>query len=141
MLSRCGGYTTAVLLVLLLPVPAQDSGGAAAEEAADSGDQTSRRPPVASPCEFPTNWRGEYFQGSLREPFVLTTQNFGPEGLCYRGHADGTFIIFNRAEKCYKCLRVWERHKNVLEYKLGTCRKYESPGEEFCTIQEDAPYR
>ncbi len=80
-------------------------------------------------------------QGSLREPFLLTTQNFGPEGLCYRAHADGSYVIFNRGEKCYKCLRVWERHKNVLEYKLGACRRYEGPGEDFCTIPPETQYR
>jgi hypothetical protein len=136
----------AALLLLLLPPPAAQDGGGVGPDDNDNaetggGGGARLRKPASSPCEFPPRWRGEYFQGSLREPFHVTTQNFGPEGLCYRAHADGTYIIFNRGEKCYKCLRVAERHANVLEYQLGTCRRYESPGEEFCTIPAEAPFR
>jgi hypothetical protein len=154
-MGRVGGgggtATTAaasVLLILLLHLPGhQDGGGGVAAvisgggQGPDDGSSGSSGSGQPSPCEFPSRWRGEFFQGGLREVFHVTTQNFGPEGLCYRAHADGTFIIFNRSEKCYKCLRVWERHRNVLEYQLGRCRKYESPGEDFCAIEETAPYR
>jgi hypothetical protein len=53
----------AVLLILLLHLPAQDGVGATPNDATDNTD----RPTAASPCEFPANWRGEYFQAWTKE--------------------------------------------------------------------------
>ena len=45
-----------------------------------------------------------------------------------------------RPEKCFQCLQVWERHENVLQYKLGQCVKNKKKlGKEGCKIPDEAP--
>merc|ERR1740137_195576 len=76
-------------------------------------------------CKFPDELRGSFFLGGSRDSFTIDTQNFGTAGLCYMVHDKLRYTIYKRPEKCFQCLQIWERHENVIQYKLGDCVKKE----------------
>ena len=49
------------------------------------------------------------------------------------------FTILKRPEKCFQCLQIWERHENVLQFKLGECLKTGRNTKDKCKIPDSAP--
>ena len=49
------------------------------------------------------------------------------------------FTILKRPEKCFQCLEVWERHENVIQFKVGDCHKAGRHNKEPCKVPDSAP--
>jgi len=91
-------------------------------------------------CKFPNEWRGSFFLGGSRDSFTIDAQKFGTAGFCYRVHDRLQYTLYKRPDKCFVCLKVWERHDNALQFKLSECVKKENFKEEVCLIAEETPF-
>jgi len=91
-------------------------------------------------CKFPNEWRGSFFLGGSRDSFTIDTQKFGTAGFCYRVYDRVQYTLYKRPDKCFQCLKVWERHENTLQYKLSDCVSKANFKEGDCDISEETPF-
>ncbi|XP_017297916.1 uncharacterized protein LOC103505445 isoform X2 [Diaphorina citri] len=100
-------------------------------------------------CTFPTAWYGKWFQAGV-ESYVEFNATYmdmkGPcKGSCYISGADGRkFILQDKTEDpsdpTFKCVAVFVKHTNVLQYKeVGRCEGNQDDLEECCTLYSDNP--
>ena len=91
-------------------------------------------------CKFPDEWRGSFFLGGSRDSFTIDTQKFGTAGFCYRVQDRLQYTLYKRPDKCFQCLKIWERHENAIQYKLSDCVSKDYFKEGVCDIPEETPF-
>uniref|UniRef100_A0A1B6KQ90 Uncharacterized protein n=1 Tax=Graphocephala atropunctata TaxID=36148 RepID=A0A1B6KQ90_9HEMI len=82
-------------------------------------------------CLFPLDWTGRWFQSGIGHLTVNSTY-FESKGECVQIEGD-KYIVNERVEKdpCKRCIAVYKRHDNVIQYKESNCLSYDSL-EELC---------
>ncbi|XP_054719220.1 uncharacterized protein LOC129228562 [Uloborus diversus] len=89
-------------------------------------------------CEFPTRWTGIWFQKGVHPPIKIQKDIFSFRGKCLA--ADGhMFYIEDTKEKCFRCVVIYEKHPNVLQYRETFCDGYRSLSQACSIINADAP--
>ncbi|XP_059099729.1 uncharacterized protein LOC131893644 [Tigriopus californicus] len=76
-------------------------------------------------CEFPDKWEGGWFLINERDPLMVSKDELGILGICFQAVESANdqqqFILFERIQKCYRCITIQERHENVLQFRMSTC--------------------
>ncbi|CAN8028560.1 unnamed protein product, partial [Ixodes persulcatus] len=67
-------------------------------------------------CEFPAEWRGDWFQKGEPEPIRIGRTNISTKGTCREAH-DNKFLVEAPNTNCLKCIGIGAKHANVLQYK------------------------
>lgn len=67
-------------------------------------------------CEFPAEWRGDWFQKGEPEPIRIGRTNISTKGICKEAH-DKKFLVEVPNTNCLKCIGIGAKHDNVLQYK------------------------
>ncbi|BES94592.1 Hypothetical protein NTJ_07401 [Nesidiocoris tenuis] len=90
-------------------------------------------------CQFPTSWAGQWFQLGLDKPVININSSFiETKGECSQSDRE-KFLVFDKKDKCYRCIVMYEKHTNVLQYKETFC-EYEKSLDALCSnINGDAP--
>lgn len=110
MVDRAVGWQAPTFLVLAhwaaqcWAAREKGSGGARSEDEDGSDGRTG----ASDGCRFPDHWQAAYFLGGSRDAFNIGDQNFGTEGFCFRQHASNKFTVYNRPNKCFRCIQVIE---------------------------------
>uniref|UniRef100_A0A1W7RAD8 Uncharacterized protein n=1 Tax=Hadrurus spadix TaxID=141984 RepID=A0A1W7RAD8_9SCOR len=71
-------------------------------------------------CQFPSEWTGMWFQKGVQRSIRIQNNTISTKGVCKKFEGD-KFIIENKMERCYRCLAIYEKHPNVLQYKETYC--------------------
>jgi len=77
-------------------------------------------------CQFPPEWEGIWFQNTVRPYITIDATSISNQGQCTKSDFRGEkFIIkVDGDRKCYKCIVMYQKHHNVLQYKETTkCSK------------------
>ncbi|XP_023344916.1 uncharacterized protein LOC111714108 [Eurytemora carolleeae] len=72
-------------------------------------------------CELPPSWVGNWFESGVREGVNITLLELSHKGTCIRSRQQNQFIFKDRHEGCYRCLSMYEKHANILQYKESRC--------------------
>ena len=87
-------------------------------------------------CVLPESWQGTWSElkqikeslkfgstldglyGAVRRSSAieLTAKNFLSKGQCSLRHGD-LYLFHDRLEKCHRCLRIVQKHLNVIQYR------------------------
>ncbi|KAG8195918.1 hypothetical protein JTE90_001152 [Oedothorax gibbosus] len=94
--------------------------------------------PTSSGCEFPAKWTGTWFQKGVHPPIKIEKDIFSLKGKCLSADAH-MFYIEDKNEKCYRCVVIYEKHPNVLQYRETYCDGFKSLHQACSTINADAP--
>lgn len=85
-------------------------------------------------CEFPAEWRGDWFQKGEPDPIRIGRTNISTKGVCREVH-DNKFLVENPNSRCLRCIGIGAKHPNVLQYKetpyCSTHRSHEEVCREF----------
>ncbi|XP_014254350.1 uncharacterized protein LOC106669393 isoform X2 [Cimex lectularius] len=89
-------------------------------------------------CKFPASWTGQWFQSGIHKPNIaINLTHIETKGQCVEKE-DSKYLLFDRKEKCYRCIAMYNKHTNVLQYKETFCME-ESSLENLCdSINGDA---
>jgi len=70
-------------------------------------------------CQFPPEWEGIWFQSTVRPYIKIDSTSISSKGHCTKLDPRGEkFLIKVDGErKCYKCIVIYQKHQNVLQYK------------------------
>lgn len=72
-------------------------------------------------CELPSGWGGQWFQlGSGKTSLSINGTHIESKGECVESEGD-KFVLYDRTEKCYRCIVMHNKHNNVLQYKETYC--------------------
>ncbi|XP_043656187.1 uncharacterized protein LOC122622081 isoform X2 [Drosophila teissieri] len=77
-------------------------------------------------CTFPARWEGSWFLSGYQQSIHIKGSQFSYRGRC--AASDGNKYLIVDEKGCHRCLVIYEKHKNVLQYK-------ESPPD-FCKGRE-----
>ncbi|XP_037912668.1 uncharacterized protein LOC119652536 isoform X4 [Hermetia illucens] len=81
------------------------------------------RQEVASNCTFPSRWEGTWFLSGYQQSVHIRGSQFSYRGKC--AASDGNkYLIVN--DECHRCLVIYEKHKNVLQFKESFCKRRET---------------
>ncbi|XP_063707345.1 uncharacterized protein LOC134836085 isoform X2 [Culicoides brevitarsis] len=80
-----------------------------------------------SGCTFPSRWEGSWFQSGVPAPIHIKGSVITNRGRCIASDGDKFLLV---SGGCHRCVVIYEKHKNVLQYK-------ESPG---CRQRETLQY-
>ncbi|XP_015912397.2 uncharacterized protein [Parasteatoda tepidariorum] len=89
-------------------------------------------------CEFPSKWTGVWFQKGVHPPIKIEKDIFSFKGKCLAADSH-MFYIEDAKEKCFRCVVIYEKHPNVLQYRETYCDGYKSLHQACSTINADAP--
>jgi len=92
-------------------------------------------------CSFPSDWTGRWFQAELGQ-VTVNTSYFESKGECVEKDVDKYVVTNERVEKepCKRCLAVYKRHDNVIQYKESSCLPITYSLDELChDITGDQP--
>ncbi|XP_066584217.1 uncharacterized protein [Prorops nasuta] len=76
-------------------------------------------------CYFPERWNGRWFQSGVPEPVTVNGSIITSKGHCIEAKGD-KFLVRDPHDNCYRCLVIYEKHPNVLQYKESECTAYPS---------------
>ncbi|XKL68948.1 hypothetical protein PGB90_006717 [Kerria lacca] len=76
-------------------------------------------------CKFPDHWVGNWYQSGIRKTISIEGNRFSSKGSCVAADGD-KFLIANDEHTCYRCVVVYEKHFNVLQYKETFCHGRET---------------
>ena len=74
--------------------------------------------PAGSQCFFPHAWHGDYFHLGFGSPLVVSNSTISEKGRCVESF--GSHYVMeeeDRGEKCWRCMTIFRKHHNVLQYK------------------------
>ncbi|KAG8195914.1 hypothetical protein JTE90_001148 [Oedothorax gibbosus] len=98
----------------------------------------SRTHAASKGCEFPSKWAGTWFQKGVHPPIKLAKDVFSLKGKCL--DSDGhMFYIEDTKEKCKRCVAIYEKHPNVLQYRETFCDGYRFLRDACSILTADAP--
>lgn len=89
-------------------------------------------------CEFPARWTGTWFQKGVHPPIKIQKDLFSFRGKCLASDSH-MFYIEDTKEKCFRCVVIYEKHPNVLQYRETYCDSYRSLSQACSVINADAP--
>lgn len=70
-------------------------------------------------CQFPPEWEGIWFQSTVRPYITIDATSISSKGQCTKTDFRGEkyLIKVDGERKCYKCIVIYQKHHNVLQYK------------------------
>ncbi|XP_023227415.1 uncharacterized protein LOC111627947 [Centruroides sculpturatus] len=71
-------------------------------------------------CQFPAEWTGTWFQKGVQDPIRIENGTISTKGVCRKADGD-KFIIENKYDRCFRCMALYEKHPNVIQYKETYC--------------------
>ncbi|XP_053946060.1 uncharacterized protein LOC128855302 isoform X1 [Anastrepha ludens] len=77
------------------------------------------RPDVPTNCTFPARWEGSWFLSGYQQSIHIKGSQFSYRGKC--AASDGNKYLIVDEKGCHRCLVIYEKHKNVLQYKESEC--------------------
>ncbi|XP_015603491.1 uncharacterized protein LOC107271703 [Cephus cinctus] len=83
-------------------------------------------------CEFPSHWRGSWFQSGVPGLVTINGSIITNKGQCV-AVGDGDKFLVQDQEKCYRCIVMHEKHRNVLQYKETYCLSDRPNPKELCS--------
>lgn len=92
-------------------------------------------PPLGcSQCQFPPSWQGAWHHLGYDDPLNLTLTNIEQKGTCIKSISSETEItkagfgqfIIQEEKGCLKCLIIYQKHYNVLQYRESDCESRQS---------------
>ncbi|XP_055678392.1 uncharacterized protein LOC129787100 isoform X2 [Lutzomyia longipalpis] len=81
------------------------------------------RQEAVSNCTFPQRWEGSWFQSGL-QPIYIKGSILSFRGKCVASDGDKFLMVDDKG--CHRCVVIYEKHKNVLQYKESYCRGRET---------------
>ena len=72
-----------------------------------------------SRCSFPVAWHGEYFHLGYSRPLMVSNNSITEKGECVWS-SGSQYVLEGEeegGEKCWRCLSIYRKHNNVLQYK------------------------
>ncbi|XP_059620762.1 uncharacterized protein LOC132263675 isoform X2 [Phlebotomus argentipes] len=81
------------------------------------------RQEAVSNCTFPQRWEGSWFQSGL-QPIHIKGSVLSFRGKCVASDGDKFLMVDDKG--CHRCVVIYEKHKNVLQYKESYCRGRET---------------
>ncbi|XP_055375141.1 uncharacterized protein LOC129607905 isoform X2 [Condylostylus longicornis] len=78
---------------------------------------------VGKECTFPPLWEGSWFLSGYQQSVHIKGSQFSYRGKCKAAEGNKYLIVDEKG--CHRCLVIYEKHKNVLQYKespSGFCR-------------------
>lgn len=93
-------------------------------------------------CELSNDWAGRWFHLGFNDPLVITRNQISGKGHCVLRSKN--MFLMEESEpglgKCHRCMVIYEKHFNVLQYKESYCEENIESMESLCnTIPGDAP--
>ncbi|XP_037029362.1 uncharacterized protein LOC119069418 isoform X3 [Bradysia coprophila] len=73
----------------------------------------------ATNCTFPQRWEGSWFLSGNQQPVFIKGSTLSFRGKCVASDGDKFLIVDDKG--CHRCLVIYEKHKNVLQYKESEC--------------------
>jgi len=96
----------------------------------------------SSSCELSRDWMGRWFHLGFPEPLVISRDEISIKGRCVQ-RSKNMFLMEESDPalgRCYRCMVIYEKHFNVLQYKESYCEENIESMESLCnTITGDAP--
>jgi len=94
-------------------------------------------------CELSRDWMGHWFHSGFNEPLVISNDGISKKGRCVQ-RSKNMFLMEESDPdyKCYRCMVIYEKHVNVLQYKESYCEEktgFDSMASLCNTIAGDAP--
>ncbi|XP_053205038.1 uncharacterized protein LOC128389464 [Panonychus citri] len=90
-------------------------------------------------CQFPSHWSGIWFQKGVHDRIRITSNSISDKGNCTENDK-AKFLIYNKSENCARCMVIYEKHHNVLQYKETLCSTVPRKLNDLCDeINGDAP--
>ncbi|KAG5672928.1 hypothetical protein PVAND_003016 [Polypedilum vanderplanki] len=74
---------------------------------------------TATNCVFPSQWNGSWFQSGEQQPITFSGSIMSSRGRCVASDGD-KFLLVNEKD-CKRCVVIYEKHPNVLQYKESEC--------------------
>ncbi|XP_073819470.1 argus isoform X2 [Musca autumnalis] len=74
---------------------------------------------VPTNCTFPAHWEGSWFLSGYQQSIHIKGSQFSYRGRC--AASDGNKYLIVDEKGCHRCLVIYEKHKNVLQYKESEC--------------------
>jgi len=97
----------------------------------------------SSPCYFPKPWHGEYFHLGFADPLEVVNSTISGKGRCVENIGGGSHFVMEDkeyGETCWRCMTIYRKHHNVLQYKESYCETYFQTFDSLCeNIAGDAP--
>ncbi|RWS31964.1 uncharacterized protein B4U80_01533 [Leptotrombidium deliense] len=75
---------------------------------------------AADTCRIPEQWEGLWFLKSAPDPIRIHGTTISEKGVC-RTNSSDKFLIYNSTDGCVRCMVIYQKHKNVLQYKETSC--------------------
>ncbi|XP_017023345.1 uncharacterized protein aus isoform X2 [Drosophila kikkawai] len=75
-------------------------------------------------CTFPARWEGSWFLSGYQQSIHIKGSQFSYRGRC--AASDGNKYLIVDEKGCHRCLVIYEKHKNVLQYKENFCKGRET---------------
>ncbi|KAJ0182985.1 hypothetical protein K1T71_000961 [Dendrolimus kikuchii] len=72
-------------------------------------------------CTFPKDWIGSWFQSGQAELVKINSTHIYNKGTCWETVSKHTFLLYDESDDCYRCIKIHEKHYNVLMYKESHC--------------------
>lgn len=88
-------------------------------------------------CEFPQRWRGVWFQKGAHPAISIERTQITFKGTCVQADGD-MFLIEDRRERCFRCVAIYEKHENVLQYRETYCDEFDNLKEACHLLNVDA---
>ncbi|KAL9900275.1 argus isoform 2-T2 [Glossina fuscipes fuscipes] len=79
---------------------------------------------VPTNCTFPARWEGSWFLSGYQQSIHIKGSQFSYRGRC--AASDGNKYLIVDEKGCHRCLVIYEKHKNVLQYKENFCKGRET---------------
>ncbi|CRK89429.1 CLUMA_CG003178, isoform A [Clunio marinus] len=70
-------------------------------------------------CVFPQQWNGSWFQSGEQQPITFSGSTMSSRGRCVASEGD-KYLLVNEKD-CKRCVVIYEKHQNVLQYKESEC--------------------
>ncbi|XP_033235382.1 uncharacterized protein aus isoform X1 [Drosophila pseudoobscura] len=70
-------------------------------------------------CTFPARWEGSWFLSGYQQSIHIKGSQFSYRGRCTA--YDGNKYLIVDEKGCHRCLVIYEKHTNVLQYKESEC--------------------
>ncbi|TMW48468.1 hypothetical protein DOY81_006450, partial [Sarcophaga bullata] len=74
---------------------------------------------VPTNCTFPARWEGSWFLSGYQQSIHIKGSQFSYRGKCVA--SDGNKYLIVDEKGCHRCLVIYEKHNNVLQYKESEC--------------------
>ncbi|KAH8407965.1 hypothetical protein KR222_005861, partial [Zaprionus bogoriensis] len=103
-MTRTKGWLAPLMLTLLLATSVSGRGS---------------RQDAPTNCTFPARWEGSWFLSGYQQSIHIKGSQFSYRGRC--AAADGNKYLIVDEKGCHRCLVIYEKHKNVLQYKESEC--------------------